>query len=274
MKSADESTRGGWGLGRLDLGSFMRRIARVLEFRGQESEPGISKRTGTALEEIRAKCLEAVEKYGKLAGLVAVAEVADAYARLEEEERGSFFKMLHEDFSVDALALDAAIAAYRAARDSGSENADADPAGAGVAKALVELTRTLESPRHVLFRQFNTIPSGIKFLVDLRADLYPFLKRDASLAPLEYELRRLLEAFFNLGFLRLERIGWESPAVLLENLIRYEAVHRISNWVDLKHRLVSDRACFAFIHPSLPTEPVIFVEVALTRGIADNVQRL
>lgn len=274
MKSADESSRGGWGLGRLDIGSFMRRIASVLEFRGKDSAADTSPGTGTALEEIRAKCLEAVEKYGKLAGLVAVAEVADAYAKLAEDERGGFFKMLHEDFSVDPQALDGAIAAYRAARDSGNDDAGAGPAEAHIAKALVGLTRTLESPRHDLFRQFNTIPSGIKFLVDLRADLYPFLKRDASLAPLEYELRRLLEAFFNLGFLRLERIGWDSPAVLLENLIRYEAVHRISNWAELKHRLVSDRACFAFIHPFMPTEPVIFVEVALTRGIADNIQRL
>ena len=274
VKSANETTRGGWGLGRLDIGSFMRRVANVLDFRGKESASGPSRRTGTALEEIRAKCLEAVEKNGKLAGLVAVAEVADAYSGLEETERGGFFKMLHEDFSVDPQALDAAIAAYQTARDPGSDDGGVEPEGADVAKALVKLTRTLESPRHVLFRQFNTIPSGIKFLVDLRADLYPFLKRDPSLAPLEYELRRLLEAFFNLGFLRLERIGWESPAVLLENLVRYEAVHRISNWVDLKHRLVSDRACFAFIHPSLPTEPVIFVEVALTRGIADNIQRL
>lgn len=274
MKSTDENPGGGWGLGRLDLGSFMRRIASVLEFGGRESETEIDRRTGTALEEIRAKCLEAVEKYGKLAGLVAVAEVADAYAGLDEAERGGFFKMLLEDFSVDAEELDEAIAAYQTARNSGEDNADADPAGADAAKALVGLTQTLESPRHVLFRQFNTIPSGIKFLVDLRADLYPFLKRDASLAPLEYELRRLLAAFFNLGFLRLERIGWESPAVLLENLIRYEAVHRISNWGALKHRLVSDRACFAFIHPFMPNEPVIFVEVALTRGIADNIQRL
>ena len=101
MKSTDKDPGPGWGLGGLNIGGFMRSIARVLDFSGKETNLDISQRTGTALEEIRENCLEAVEKNGKLAGLVAVAEVADAYTSLDKAERGGFFKMLHEDFSVD-----------------------------------------------------------------------------------------------------------------------------------------------------------------------------
>ena len=164
MKSADESPRGGWGLGRMDIGSFMRRIARVLEFTGEVSAPDIHKRTGTALEGIRAKCLEAVEKNGKLAGLVAVAEVADAYAKLEETERGGFFKMLHEDFSVDAQALDGrAQARHRSAEGpslrgfvqgdwAGGETGQAPQDGhrANIGDAVTELLERVTAADHAL----------------------------------------------------------------------------------------------------------------------------
>jgi len=286
-----EPAKGRWKLGPLDLtppdlSAFARRITQLLDFSGGEHED----QDGASFQQLRDFCREAYEKRGKLAGLLAIAKVADAYGRLDHEGRDAFFHMLKTEFAVEPTELEAAMAAYRdvtrgsAAAEIGQTDADqaeigqtdVKQAGATVeqAKALVRLNRALESPRHTLFKQFNTIPQGIKFLVDLRADLYPRLKQDPTLLPLEYELRRLLEAFFNLGFLHLSRIGWDSPAVLLENLIRYEAVNRISNWDDLKHRLVSDRACFAFIHPAMPDEPVIFVEVALTRGMADSIQHL
>ena len=141
-------------------------------------------------------------------------------------------------------------------------------------RELTRLTLSLDSPRLQLFRQFNTIPESIKFLVDLRADISARLKKDPELWLLEFELRHLLESWFNLGFLKLHRITWDSPARLLEKLVEYEAVHEIGNWMDLKRRLGSDRACFAFIHPNMPAEPIIFVEVALVKGITGNVQEL
>ncbi len=256
-------------LGDLKLGSFVRRIAHALDF---WSHPQAETET-PLLVDILALSREALEKRGTIAGLVAIAQVADAYGELDETGRDGFFVMLKNEFSVDEAALSSAITAYLETAE-GAGGADGIEGEGARARALVALSRTLESPRHALFKLFNTIPSGIKFLVDLRAHLHSRVRKDPSLAPLEYELRRLLESFFNLGFLHLERIGWDSPAALLEKLIEYEAVHRITNWDDLKHRLVSDRACYAFLHPGMPNEPVIFVEVALVKGIADNIQTL
>ena len=115
---------------------------------------------------------------------------------------------------------------------------------------------------------------GIKFLTDLRADAYRLAKKDPVLAPLDGELRDLLASWFDIGILELRRITWESPAAVLEKLIEYEAVHEIRSWADLKNRLDSDRRCFAFFHPRMRNEPLIFIEVALVQGMADNVQRL
>jgi len=114
----------------------------------------------------------------------------------------------------------------------------------------------------------------VKFLVDLREDLLQFLDQDSELAALDRELETRLTAWFDVGFLELTRITWSSPAMLLEKLIRYEAVHEIRSWTDLKNRLDSDRRCYAFFHPRMPMEPLIFVEVALTNRLADNVQSL
>lgn len=243
------------------MSGFLRRIARAIDFwSGEDRET-----PGGDLERIHAWCLEALEKRGKIAALMAIAKVADAYERLDEAGRDGFFAMLKDEFAVRETEVHATSAAYRAAAADGE---------AARAEALVRLHRALESPRLALFEQFNTIPSGMKFLVDLREHLAARLANDPAFAPLEYELRRLLSSFFNLGFLHLERIGWDSPAALLEKLVEYQAVHRIAHWRDLKHRLISDRACFAFLHPAMPCEPVIFVEVALVAGMADSIQRL
>ena len=215
----------------------------------------------TVLERVRDWCQEALEARGRIAGLVAIARVADAYNSMGETERHAFFRMLGTEFSVDRYEVDEAINAYR---DAGGQRI----------RELTRLTMALDSPRLQLFRQFNTIPESIKFLVDLRADISDRLKQDPELWLLEFELRHLLESWFNLGFLKLHRITWDSPARLLEKLVEYEAVHEIGNWMDLKRRLGSDRACFAFIHPNMPSEPIIFVEVALVQGITGNVQEL
>jgi malonyl-CoA decarboxylase len=244
----------------LNVSGFVRRIAGALDFWSSAPERRAVPRMG----QVRDWCRAAFEERGRIAALMAIAKVADAYRRMDAAGKDSFFALLRDEFSVDDAALQQAIVGYEA---TGSD-------GAGRGEALVRLSQALESPRLVLFEQFNTIPSGIKFLVDLRADLVERLARDPELAPIEYELRRKLSSFFNLGFLQLQRIGWESPAALLENLMRYEAVNRITTWDDLKHRLVSDRAAFAFLHPAMPCEPVIFVEVALVQGMADNIQRL
>jgi malonyl-CoA decarboxylase len=125
-----------------------------------------------------------------------------------------------------------------------------------------------------LLRQFNALPEGVKFLVDRRAELIDIAGRDPALRGLADDLREVLANWFDIGFLELRRITWDAPAALLEKLMAYEAVHEIRGWTDLKNRLEADRRCFAFFHPRMPDEPLIFVEVALVAGIAGNIHAL
>lgn len=132
----------------------------------------------------------------------------------------------------------------------------------------------MQPPRVRLLTQFNGLPEGIHFLVNLREELLEFCSDDPDLAALEKDLKNLLVSWFDVGFLELRRITWESPASLLEKLIEYEAVHAIESWDNLKKRLDTDRRCFAFFHPRMPDEPLIFVEVALVNGMATSIQAL
>jgi len=136
------------------------------------------------------------------------------------------------------------------------------------------LRAAVEPPATRLFRQFNSLPAGIKFLVDLRADLLRLSAGNATLLRLEHELRDLLGSWFDIGFLDLERITWDAPASLLERLASYEAVHEVRNWRDLKNRLDTDRRCYAFFHPLMPEEPLIFIEVALTSELSTSIEPL
>src|SRR5690606_7075814 len=131
-----------------------------------------------------------------------------------------------------------------------------------------------EPPRMALLTQFNALQEGVKFLVDMRGELMTLVREDPDLRGLEADLKRLLASWFDVGFLDLRRITWHAPASLLEKLINYEAVHEIRSWADLKNRLDSDRRCYAFFHPRMPDEPLIFVEVALVTGMAADVHVL
>ncbi len=213
------------------------------------------------LEQLRLLCSKALRQQGEVSAMVLVAQVVDAFEAMTAAERLGFFLMLARDFSVEQAVVEQAIGAF--------QNAE----GARVAE-ITALKTALESPRLRLFRLFNTISGGNKFLIDLRAELLSQLAHEPELMGVEYDLRQLLGAWFNIGFLKLKRITWESPAAVLEKLIRYEAVHRIEGWEALKHRLTSARTVFAFFHPAMPGEPLIFVEAAIVEGLADNIQAL
>ncbi len=200
---------------------------------------------------------------GEVTARARAANLGRAYMGLNPEGRRRFLSLLATRFDTDHTAVDAAIAKVSAAKTPKERNN---------AEAL--LRDSLTPPRTRLLRQFNGLQGGVKFLVDLRAELLGWAKDDAQLADLQEDLRRLLASWFDVGFLELRQITWEAPAALLEKLIAYEAVHEIRDWTDLKNRLDSDRSCFAFFHPRMPQEPLIFVEVALVNGIADNVQHL
>jgi malonyl-CoA decarboxylase len=199
---------------------------------------------------------------GEVSARGRAASLAQAYLGLDAEGRRNFLATL-ASFDSDLEAASGAWAKVAAATT---------PAERAVAKA--RLRRALEPPRLKLLTQFTGIPDGVKFLVDLRAELMTLMADDPQLQALEADLRGLLASWFDLGFLELRRVDWSSPASMLEKLVQYEAVHRIRSWRDLKNRLDSDRRCYAFFHPRMPDEPLIFVEVALVKGMADSVQRL
>jgi len=200
---------------------------------------------------------------GEVSARQRAARLAETYQRLDEQGRATFLRMIAAEFGPDPDAVDKAHAAYQNAVGS-DEQWNAESA----------LRNAMRSSRLRILTQFTALPQGVKFLVDLRADLLRFLDQDPALRSLDRELESRLGAWFDVGFLELQRITWHSPAALLEKLIAYEAVHEIRSWNDLKNRLDSDRRCYAFFHPRMPMEPLIFVEVALTDKLAGNVQTL
>ncbi|OIQ97194.1 malonyl-CoA decarboxylase (MCD) [mine drainage metagenome] len=203
------------------------------------------------------------ERGGEVSARARAAALGRSYLSLNAQGRQRFLRMLADEFGPAPEAVDAAMDKVRAA---------AGPAERLAAEQALRLA--LESPRLRLLTQFNALPEGVKFLVDLRAELLPQTRGDAALAALDADLKDLLAAWFDVGFLELQRITWRSPALVLEKIMAYEAVHAIEGWRDLKNRLDSDRRLYAFFHPRMPDEPLIFVEVALVRGMADDVRAL
>ncbi len=181
------------------------------------------------------------------------AAIADAYITLSDTGRRNFLDMLAREFWTDPAVVDEAMRAVRLSDERRS--------------AERHLRDALVPPAASLLRLVTGLEGGVKFLVDLRADILRLADGDDGLADLDRELKAQIATLFDVGLLTLRRITWDAPAALLEKLIAYEAVHAISSWDDLKNRLDSDRRCYAFFHPAMPNEPLVFVEVALTSGI-------
>lgn len=178
--------------------------------------------------------------------------VVQWYSGRELDERRDIWLLMSERFAPDGQKLSSARERHEAAVGTPDEG-----------QAEIGLRRALASPRARLLQRFAIDPDGMRFLVDLRAELLPHLKGDRRLLPLDAELEHLFSTWFDMAFLELRRISWDSPASLIEKLIQYEAVHDIKSWADVKNRLDSDRRCYGFFHPRLDGEPLIFVEVAL-----------
>lgn len=220
--------------------------------------------TARGVEQLRAQLRECAEGLGgEVSARSRAARLAETYLRLNDEGRQRFLKLIALEFGPDPAKVASAHKEYQKAVGSPDQW-----------KAEAALRGAMRSSRIRILTQFNAMPQGVKFLVDLRADLLGYLEKDRELAVLDRELESRLSAWFDVGFLELQRITWNSPAALLEKLIEYEAVHEIRSWTDLKNRLDSDRRLYAFFHPRMPAEPLIFVEVALTDHLADNVQTL
>lgn len=219
--------------------------------------PGLPERDAARL---RAVITELLGLHDTMTQRAEAAVVADAYLALSDDGRRNFLRMLAHDFWTDPRAVDDAIDALNRGDDRrGAER---------------RLRDALLPPADRLLGLLSGLEGGVKFLVDLRADVLRIASVDTDLGDLHRELRAQLATLFDVGLLELRRITWEAPAALLEKLIAYEAVHAISSWDDLKNRLDSDRRCFAFFHPAMPNEPLVFVEIALSAGIATELAPL
>ncbi|MEJ2593224.1 MAG: malonyl-CoA decarboxylase family protein, partial [Candidatus Thiodiazotropha sp.] len=203
-------------------------------------------------------CHRLVEGLGEASNIALAREILQRWNSMDETRRLEFLHILAVEFDPDAEAIAQAAADYR----------PRDPA------ALKRLLEASEPPRQELMRRLNMAPDGTAALVDIRAFLLRVLPQQPQFKGVDADFQHLLASWFNRGFLRLERIDWNSPAALLEKLIRYEAVHPMSGWDDLRRRLGTDRRCFAFFHPALPRDPLIFVEVALTDGVSATISPL
>ena len=209
---------------------------------------------------LKALCSELMTSRGEISAATLALQILDKYDQLTDKARKAFFVYLAESLDLDHAALRDAVAAYDASPDR---------------KAYARLMEAAQPPRQELIRRLNQVPGATGRLVAMRADLLRFAAEDPRLEPLDLDFRHLFASWFNRGFLVLLPISWESPAHVLEKIIAYEAVHAIHSWDDLRRRLApADRRCFAFFHPAMPDEPLIFVEVALTKGIPGSIQDL
>ena len=233
-------------------------IRRLLRSVSRPAGPGVKGADRNTRKTVTL-CRALLSQRGEASGAALAHEVLAAYDSLQGAALEAFFDVLANEFSPDPQEVGRAADAYR--QEPSQTN-------------LVRLMHVVEPRRQELFRRLNMASGGTAALVEMRRRILPQLKSRAHWAGIEADLEHLLASWFNRGFLVLARIDWRTSALILEKLIQYEAVHAIQGWTDLRRRLQADRRCFAYFHPSLPDEPIIFIEVALTHGISDTVQPL
>lgn len=215
--------------------------------------------SGDPVEAAVKLCHDLMGDTGEATVLAIAADLVERIGTMEHEQRVEFLDHVSDQFAPDPKAILDSASAYL-------ETPGHD--------TYLDLAAAVDSPRQELMRRFNMAPGATASIIGLRTDILGALRDRPHLKPFESDMRHLLASWFNRGFLEFERIDWNTPAAILEKLIEYEAVHEISGWDDLRRRLAEDRRCFAFFHPALPGEPLIFVQVALTDGIAGNIQEI
>ncbi|MFK7993624.1 MAG: malonyl-CoA decarboxylase [Granulosicoccus sp.] len=230
-------------------------ISAVFDRRYQStSSDDVDARTTSAL------CNALLSSQGEVSGIALARNVLDRYADMDDEEKIAFFEYMTHELEIEPDKVVISLDAYK--KNPG--------------KVTYRAFATAAEPRRQeLARRLNQVPGATSKLVTMRKDLLSLVKKHPDLAPLDIDLQHLFSSWFNRGFLVLRPISWHSPADILEKIIAYEAVHAIDSWDDLRLRLKpSDRRCFGFFHPAMADEPLIFVQVALTRGIPDSIQDL
>ena len=218
-----------------------------------QTSSGLSNSKPAPVDRVKQLAATLLSERGEASGAQVARELHHVLRALDPNDRHSFQRYLATEFQPDKAALRTAAERYLAD---------------GTAEAAAALAQAADPPRQELLRRMNVAPGSTGALIAMRSELTAHLHDEPELKLLDADLRHLFASWFNRGFLELRRIDWQSPAAVLEKLIAYEAVHEIKGWDDLRRRLAPDRRCFAFFHPALPGEPLIFVEVALVRGLA------
>ena len=220
----------------------------------------LARRRQNALEapssDLLTKSKQLIHHRGEASGLALACEVVADYQALDDANRHLFFEALADDFSADTDAVFTAAESYKL-----------DPSEIN----LAALSRAAEAPRIKLFRRMNMAPEATPVLVKMRGAMIQTLGDLPQLKAVETDLKHQFISWFNRGFLELRLIDWNTPASILERIIQYESVHAIQGWDDLRARLSGNRMCFAFFHPAMPDDPLVFVEVALTEGVPDAI---
>jgi malonyl-CoA decarboxylase len=245
-----------------NLWSAWRDIAQAARLSDEDEGAGsLDRKSVEMLKAQIQECLDA--RGGEVSARARAARIGQTYLRLDETAKQQFLRILADDLGVDGAGLQRAIETFEGADDPASRLA-----------AQQGLRDALQTPRERLLTRFNGLPDGVKFVVDMRARVLSLSDGDPAMEALARDMQGLLAGWFDVGFLDLKPITWESPAALLEKLIAYESVHEIRSWDDLRNRLEADRRCYGFFHPRMPGEPLIFIEVALVKGLARSVQAL
>ncbi|HEY6631381.1 MAG TPA: malonyl-CoA decarboxylase [Rhizobiaceae bacterium] len=214
----------------------------------------------TPVEQVTAICRSLLSSRGEAGALATASEIFERYGQLQGPQRLDFFRMLLDDFGPDMEPLIAAARVFAAAPNE---------------RAAESLHALSEPLRQNLFRLLNQSAHGTAELIGMRADLLVLLPDNPELQPVDKDFQHLFRSWFNRGFLELRRIDWNTPAAILERIIRYEAVHEIEDWDDLRRRIdPPDRRLYAFFHPRLRDEPLIFVEVALADAMAGSIESI
>jgi malonyl-CoA decarboxylase len=222
----------------------------------KRSKPSQPTNRDSAVRSLVQACHELLSEEGEASGTTRAKETLAQYAALDAAQRVGFFQALKTDFSPNPEKV--LEAAYAYAHEPSSIN-------------LAVLSHAAEPPRQELLRRLNRAPGGTHAIVGMRVKLLDALRKDAELTQVDDDFRHLLSSWFNPGFLELRRVDWNAPATLLEQVIQHEAVHEVRDWNDLRRRLQQDRRCFAFFHPAISSEPLIFVEVALLPAMAAEI---
>ncbi|MDA9606732.1 malonyl-CoA decarboxylase [Candidatus Pelagibacter sp.] len=211
------------------------------------------------LESIISLCDDLISHKGAAFGITVARDITELYQSLSPENKLLFFKQINEKYKPSFKKVNEAIENYTKSQNE---------------RTLSDLFKVSEGNRRELFRRMNMAPNGTSIIVALREDLLEILKSNRELSELDNDLRHLFRAWFNPGFLKLTKITWNTKAAVLEKIIKYERVHQIKDMNELKRRLGEDRRFFSYFHPALEDEPIIFVQVALTKGLGKSIQEL